>query len=262
MPTILDDIVAAKLAEVAAAKACVPEAELRDRIDSAPRRGFVRQLLRGDGVAVIAEVKKASPSAGVIRADFDPARIAATYERHGAACLSVLTDGPYFQGSLDDLQAARAAVSIPVLRKEFVLDSYQLVEARAAGADAVLLIAEILPGDELRRLHAEAGELGLDVLIELHDAEQLPRVLACGPRLVGVNNRDLRTFVTSLDRTLELLAGIPPGVAVVSESGIKTHADLQMLGDRGVRAVLVGESLMRADDIGAALDALLGRGAA
>ena len=205
---------------------------------------------------MIAEVKKASPSAGVIRADFDPVAIALTYEAHGAACLSVLTDEGFFQGHLDFLRAVRPAVGIPVLRKEFVLDRYQLVEAREAGADAVLLIAEILPGDRLRELHAGAVALGLEVLVELHDPPELSRVLDCGAKIVGVNNRDLRTFHTSLDRTLELLPRIPAGVTVVSESGIRGHDDLVMLQGRGVHAVLVGESLMRAPDIGRALDAL------
>jgi indole-3-glycerol phosphate synthase len=209
-------------------------------------------------VRIIAEVKKASPSAGVIRPDFDPVGIAEAYERHGASCISVLTDGPYFQGSLSHLSAVRRAVSRPLLRKDFVLDRYQLLEARLAGADAALLIAEILPGDRLDRLHSDAQELGLDVLIELHDAEQLPRVLDAGATLVGINNRDLRTFRTRLEHTLDLMPRIPDGVTVVSESGIRTSDDLARLGAAGVRAVLVGESLMRSADIGAALDALRG----
>ena len=260
MPTILDDIVATKRREVAAAKERTPPAALEARIDfDTPRRGFGAALRRPGEVAVIAEVKKASPSAGVLRADFDPVAVALTYEAHGAACLSVLTDEHYFQGHLDYLRAVRAAGGVPVLRKEFILERYQLVEAREAGADAVLLIAEILPGDRLKELHAEAVELGLEVLVELHDPPELSRVLDCGAKVVGVNNRDLRTFVTSLDRTLELLPRIPAGVTVVSESGIRTPADLLMLRSRGVHAVLVGEALMRAPDIGRALDALRGR---
>jgi indole-3-glycerol phosphate synthase len=259
MPTILDRIVEAKRREVVSARARIPEADLEQRISELPpTRGFGAALRAPGEVRVIAEVKKASPSAGVIRADFDPVRIARTYERHGAACISVLTDGPFFQGSLEHLAAVRGAVGCPLLRKDFILDRYQLLEARAAGADAALLIAEILPGDRLAALHREAVALGLDVLVELHDTDQLPRVLNCGATLVGINNRDLRTFETRLDHTLELLPQIPAGVTVVSESGIRTHADLQRLADAGVQAVLVGESLMRSPDVGAALDELRG----
>lgn len=259
MADILTRIVDTKWGEIAAAKQAVPEAELHRRIaDQSPPRGFANAL-RGPGkVRVIAEVKKASPSAGVIRADFDPVAIGRTYETHGAAAISVLTDEQYFQGKLDYLAAVRAAVRVPCLRKEFILDRYQLLEARAAGADAVLLIAEILPGDRLRELHADAVALGLDVLVELHDAEQLPRVLDCGAAVVGINNRDLRAFVTRLEHTLELRPRIPTGVTVVSESGIKTREDMAKLKAAGVHAVLVGESLMRSPDIGAALDALRG----
>ncbi len=259
MPTILDRIVEAKRREVEAARGRVPEAELECRLtELPPARGFAAVLRRPGEVRVIAEVKKASPSAGVIRADFDPVAIARTYERHGAACVSVLTDGPFFQGSLEHLTAVRAAVGCPLLRKDFVLDRYQLLEARLAGADAALLIAEILPCDRLAELHRQAVALGLDVLVELHDADQLDRVLGCGATLVGINNRDLRTFETRLEHTLDLMPRVPAGVTVVSESGICTHADLQRLAAAGVHAVLVGESLMRSPDVGAALDALRG----
>ena len=259
MATILDEIVAAKWRAIAAAKERVSAAALEARIDfAAACRPFGAGLRRDGEVAVIAEVKKASPSAGVIRADFDPVAVALAYERSGAACLSVLTDEPFFQGHLDYLRAVRPAVGIPVLRKEFILDRYQLVEAREAGADAVLLIAEILPGDELKRLHAEAVALGLEVLVELHDPPELTRVLDCGAKIVGINNRDLRTFVTRLERTLELRPRIPADIAVVSESGIRTPDDMAMLRAAGVQAVLVGESLMRSADIGAALDLLRG----
>jgi indole-3-glycerol phosphate synthase len=259
MPTILDRIVEAKRREVEAACGRVPEAELERRTAGLPpTRGFAAALRRPGEVRIIAEVKKASPSAGVIRADFDPVRIARTYERHGAACVSVLTDGPYFQGSLEHLAAVRAAVGCPLLRKDFILDRYQLLEARLAGADAALLIAEILPGDRLAELHREAVALGLDVLVELHDADQLDRVLGCGATLVGINNRDLRTFETRLEHTLDLMPRVPAGVTVVSESGIRTHADLRRLAAAGVHAVLVGESLMRSPDVGAALDTLRG----
>ncbi|HET6572065.1 MAG TPA: indole-3-glycerol phosphate synthase TrpC [Fimbriiglobus sp.] len=259
MSTILDRIVETKRREIEAARARVPEGELERRLaDVPPTRGFAAALRVPGEVRVIAEVKKASPSAGVIRADFNPAAIARTYERHGAACVSVLTDRPYFQGSLDHLSAVRAAVGCPLLRKDFVLERYQLLEARLAGADAVLLIAEILPGDRLSALHREAVALGLDVLVELHDADQLPRVLGCGASLVGINNRDLRTFETRLDHTLALVPHVPAGVTVVSESGIRTPADLRRLADASVHAVLVGETLMRSPDIGAALDELRG----
>ncbi len=257
MPTILDRIVETKWQEIAAAKAVLPERDLESRVrDLPPVRDFVASLNRPGEVRIIAEVKKASPSAGVIRADFDPVKIAEIYTVHGAACLSVLTDEQYFQGHLDYLAAIRRAVDVPLLRKEFILDRYQLLEARAAGADAVLLIAEILPGTRLGELHFDAHQLGLHVLVELHDAEELPRVLDSGAVLVGINNRDLRTFHTRLDHTLDLMPRISPTVTVVSESGIKTRADLDRLAAAGVRAVLVGESLMRSPDIGAALDEL------
>lgn len=257
MPTILDRIVQTKRREIAAARAAVPDAEMERRAAAAPPGRDFRGAIRKFGlITLIAEVKKASPSAGVIRADFDPVAIARTYEAHGAAAISVLTDVEYFQGSLAYLTAVKAAVNLPVLRKDFVLDRYQLLEARAAGADAVLLIAECLPGNELHALQKDATALGLHTLVELHDADQLPRVLDCGAPVIGINNRDLRTFVTRLEHTLELLPKIPADRTVVSESGIKVRADLERLGTAGARAVLVGESLMRAPDIGAALDAL------
>jgi indole-3-glycerol phosphate synthase len=259
MATILDRIVETKLREIAAARAAVPEAELESRAAAAPPpRDFRSAVRRVAQIAVIAEVKKASPSAGVIRADFDPVAIATAYAAHGAAAISVLTDVEYFRGHLRYLTDVRAAVGVPVLRKDFVLDRYQLLEARAAGADAVLLIAECLPGDRLHALQREAVALGLHTLVELHDADQLPRVIDCGAPVIGINNRDLRTFVTRLEHTLELLPKIPADRTVVSESGIRTHADLLTLGRAGAHAVLVGESLMRAGDVGAALDALRG----
>jgi indole-3-glycerol phosphate synthase len=256
--TILDTIVDRKWKEISAALAAAPALDLERRAAAKPpARDFTTALLK-PGLRVIAEVKKASPSAGVIRADFDPVAIARTYERHGADCVSVLTDEHFFQGHLSYLTAIRDATGLPALRKEFILDRYQLLEARAAGADAVLLIAEILPGDRLKFLFDEATALGLHVLVELHDADQLPRVIDCGATLIGINNRDLRTFRTTLDHTLELLPMVPTGRAVISESGIKTNADLRRLEAAGVKGVLVGESLMRAPDIGLALDALLG----
>jgi indole-3-glycerol phosphate synthase len=224
-----------------------------------PARDF-RAALEAGGVRVVAEVKKASPSAGVIRSDFDPVAIARTYEANGAACVSVLTDEPSFQGHLSYLQKIREAIRLPLLRKDFLLDRYQLLEARCAGADAVLLIAEILPGDDLPHLLTQATELGLQALVELYDSDNLPRVLASGARLIGVNNRDLRTFHTRLEHTLELAKEMPPDVCLVSESGIRGRADVERLAAAGVRAVLVGETLMRAADVGAKLHELTGVG--
>jgi indole-3-glycerol phosphate synthase len=262
MTTILDSVVASKRREIAAARQRLPENALAALLaDAAPVRDFRAALERPGRVGILAEVKKASPSAGVLRADFDPACIARTYEQHGAACISVLTDGPFFQGSLDDLRAARAAVSLPVLRKDFLLDTYQVMEARCAGADAVLLIAEILDDAALRQLLKETHRLGMQALVELYEPENLQRVLASGAKLIGVNNRDLHTFVTRLEHTLELAPRVPSDCCLVSESGIRTHADIQRLQAAGVRAVLVGETLMRAPDIGRQLDALQGLGA-
>ncbi len=259
MADILDKIVASKRREVAAAKERVTEAELERRLDGLPRAlDFRAALERGPGVGVIAEVKKASPSAGILRADFDPVAIARTYAANGACCLSVLTDEPFFQGRLSYLRDIRAAVNLPLLRKDFILERYQLLEARLAGADAVLLIAEILDGEALPRLLRQADELGLQALVELYERPNLRRVLDAGARLIGVNNRDLRTFVTRLEHTLEIATELPPGVCMVSESGIRTRADVERLAAGGVRAILVGESLMRADDVGMKLRELIG----
>ena len=256
--TILDTIVERKWREIAAAQSAVPATILEAQSAAMPPARDFSAALRRPGLPIIAEVKKASPSAGVIRADFDPVAIAQTYEAHGAACVSVLTDRHFFQGDLAYLTAIHAATRLPALRKEFILDRYQLLEARAAGADAVLLIAEILPGDRLKTLFDNAIALGMHVLVELHDADQLPRVIDCGAMLIGINNRNLRTFQTTLDHTLDLLPRVPAGRLVVSESGIKTNADMRRLEAAGVKAVLVGETLMRSVDIGAALDALRG----
>jgi indole-3-glycerol phosphate synthase len=258
--TILDTIVAAKRREIEASRERTPKAELERRLAAAPAvRDFRAALDRPGEVRVIAEVKKASPSAGVLRADFDPVAIARTYAAHGAAALSVLTDAPFFQGHLSYLTAVHAAVAPPVLRKDFLLDRYQLLEARVAGADAVLLIAEILDDRALPGLLREAQALGLEVLVELYDRANLPRVLDSGARLVGINNRDLRTFETRLEHTLELAQRVPLGVCLVSESGIRNREDVLRLGAAGVRAVLVGETLMCAPDVGAKLDELTGR---
>ncbi|HZU38370.1 MAG TPA: indole-3-glycerol phosphate synthase TrpC [Gemmataceae bacterium] len=259
MGTILDRIVAKKRQEVEVARAGMPPAELERRLAQAPSVRDFRAALEAPGIQVIAEVKKASPSAGVIRADFDPVVIAQTYAAHAAACISVLTDAPFFQGSLAYLTAVRHAVERPVLRKDFILDPYQLLEARAAGADAVLLIAEILDGSQLAQLWREANELGMQALVELYDSANLPRVLDSGARLIGVNNRDLRSFETRLEHTLEILPQLPRDCCLVSESGIRTRADVLRLEAAGVQAVLVGETLMRAHDIGGKLDELRGR---
>jgi indole-3-glycerol phosphate synthase len=256
--TILDRIVSGKRDEIAAARARVSEALLEQRARTARAvRDFRAALLRGPGVQVIAEVKRASPSAGLIRADFDPVAIARTYAEHGAACISVLTDEPWFQGRLSYLVEVSAAVAVPVLRKDFLVERYQLLEARAAGADCVLLIAEILPGDELRRLLEQTHELGMEALVELYDADNLPRVLEAGAKLVGVNNRDLRTMQVRLEHTIELAARVPADVCLVGESGIRGRADVERLRAAGVKAVLVGETLMRAEDIGAKLAELV-----
>jgi indole-3-glycerol phosphate synthase len=257
--TILDQIVATKRRELADAQARVPAAELERRAArAAPPRDFRAALEAAPGIAIIAEVKKASPSAGILRADFDAVALARTYERHGAACVSVLTDETYFQGSLAHLEAIRAAVDLPLLRKDFLLDPYQLLEARAAGADAVLLIAEVLDDATLGRLVREARNLGMQALVELYGRANLPRVLASGARLIGVINRNLHTFVTSLDHTFGLIPELPPDVCLVSESGIRGRADLDRLRAAGVRAALIGETLMAASDVGAKLAELRG----
>jgi indole-3-glycerol phosphate synthase len=259
MSTILDRIVTSKRKELAEAQAAVPHRELERRLPQAPPvRDFRAALERPAGIQFIAEVKKASPSAGVIRDDFDPVAIARTYERHGAACISVLTDAPFFQGSLGYLSAVRQAVALPLLRKDFLLDPYQVTEARVAGADAVLLIAEILNDATLASLLNAALALGMQALVELYEPENLPRVLDSGARLIGINNRDLRTFTTSLEHTLRLAPRLPPDVCLVSESGIRNRADVLRLEQAGVRAVLVGETLMRAADVGGKLDELRG----
>jgi indole-3-glycerol phosphate synthase len=258
---ILDKIVGTKRDEIARAKAALPEAELLRRLNFAPPvRDFFAPLAATGPIKLIAEVKKASPSQGVIRADFDPVAIAKTYEAHGASCLSVLTDEQYFQGSLEFLRQVRQAVGIPVLRKDFILDSYQLLEARLAGADAVLLIAECLDDCHLRKLHNEAIELGMTPLVEFYEHENLPRVLAAGAALIGVNNRDLRTFAVDLEHTIRLRSQVPLDCVLVGESGIISRADVLRLQEAGVEAMLVGESLMREPDIGRAVDRLLGRG--
>jgi indole-3-glycerol phosphate synthase len=259
---ILKQIIEHKQAEVALLKSQRPEGRLLAQLrDAPPPRDFVAALANASGMAVIAEIKKASPSAGLLRRDFDPAAIAREYARHGASCLSVLTDECFFQGSLADLQKVRQAVDLPLLRKDFLIDRYQVFEARAAGADCILLIAECLDDGRLRELYFLADELGMTALVELHDPANLDRVLRLQPLLLGVNNRDLRTFATDLGHTLSMAARIPPGCLLVSESGIQNAADVALLAEAGVRAVLVGETLMRAQTVGAKLQELRGAGA-
>jgi indole-3-glycerol phosphate synthase len=261
MPTILDKIVATKRSEIERAKARVPEEELKARIaDSPPVRNFFAALAAGPPIKLIAEVKKASPSAGVIRKDFNPVEIAKIYESHGASCVSVLTDESYFQGSLNYLQAIRAAISLPILRKDFVLETYQVLEARAAGADAVLLIAECLDDCNLRKLFNAICEAGMTPLVELYEPENLQRVFDAGATLIGINNRNLHTFEVDLEHTIRMRKRVPDECVLVGESGIRSHADVERLQGEGVDAILVGESLMREPDIGAAVDRLLGHG--
>jgi indole-3-glycerol phosphate synthase len=257
--TILDKIIATKRDEVERAKKIRPEGELHPLLAVAPPvRDFFGPLAAAGPIKLIAEVKKASPSAGVIRADFDPVAIAKIYEAHGAACVSVLTDESYFQGRLEYLKQIRAAVGLPVLCKDFILDTYQLVEARLAGADAVLLIAECLDDCNLRKLFNAACELGMIPLVELYEPDNLSRVFDAGATLIGVNNRNLHTFEVDLEHTIRMRDRVPDECVLVGESGIKTYADVRRLEAAGVDAILVGESLMREADIGAAIDRLLG----
>lgn len=259
---ILHRILQRKAEEIAARSATLPLAELAARVaDLAPTRGFADALearIEAGRPAVIAEVKKASPSKGVIRADFDPAAIAASYARGGATCLSVLTDADFFQGSEAALQAARAACALPVLRKDFTIDAWQVYEARVIGADAILLIVAALGDASLLELTLLAAELDLDVLVEVHDEAELERALALPARLVGINNRNLRSFETSLDTSLRLQARVPAPRIVVAESGIHTPADVATLRAAGIGAFLVGEAFMRAPDPGAELARLFG----
>lgn len=261
MTTILDRILETKRADVAARKACMSLAELDAEIRAqTPPRGFKAALdaRAATGPALIAEVKRASPSKGLIREEFDPPAHAAAYQAGGAACLSVLTDEPWFQGSDDDLRAARAAVSLPVLRKDFMVDPWQAHEARAIGADAILLIMAALDDAVLAEIEAAAIECGLDVLVEVHDQREMERAIKLKSRLIGVNNRDLRDFTVDFQRTFDLVAKAPPGCTFVAESGLATRADLDRMAEHGVRCFLVGEALMRADDITMATRALLG----
>jgi indole-3-glycerol phosphate synthase len=259
----LNKILAYKAEEVAAAKKSMPQVgmEALARQASAPR-GFARALettAARDGVALIAEIKKASPSKGLIRSDFDPPAHAAAYQRGGAACLSVLTDGPSFQGDTVDLAAARAACALPVIRKDFMIDVWQVAEARAMGADAILIIMAAVDDWTAADLASEAGRFGMDILVEVHNEAELDRALRLPATLIGVNNRDLASFETTLAVTERLAPRIPKDRLPVSESGIFTPADVARVKAAGARAILVGESLMRQPDPGAAAKALLGR---
>jgi indole-3-glycerol phosphate synthase len=260
MADVLQRILAAKADEVAHARKARPQPALeRAARSAAPPRDFVgalRARLDAGRPAVIAEIKKASPSRGVLRENFDPAAIAASYERHGASCLSVLTDAEFFQGSLEHMQRARGACALPVLRKDFTIDPYQVYEARAAGADCILVIVGALDPGRMKELEDAARALGMAVLVEAHDGDELERALALETPLIGINNRNLHTFETRLETTLDLLERIPKGRIVITESGILARADVERVRARGVRCFLVGEAFMRADDPGAALAGL------
>jgi len=264
MSDILQKIIAVKAEEIAAARAACPLAAMRARAEAAatgelaPRdfEGALRARIAAGRAAVIAEIKKASPSKGILREDFEPAAIARQYEAGGAACLSVLTDRRFFQGAPEYLMAARAATSLPALRKDFIVDPYQVYEARAMGADCILLIVAALAAGPMRELEALARSLGMAVLVEVHDAAELDAALTLATPLVGINNRNLRTFEVSLETTLALLPRIPADRLVVTESGILARADVAKMRARSVDAFLVGEAFMRADDPGAALRGL------
>lgn len=257
--TVLDEILAHKVEEIAAAKARVPLNEIRARAETQPRAPLdVPAALRGQTVALIAEVKHASPSKGVLAADFDPLRLAETYAENGAAMISVLTDERFFRGHLAHLERIRAAVDLPLLRKDFVLDRYQVFEARAAGADAVLLIVAALADAQLDDLYAAIVELGMTALVEVHTEPELKRALALSPAVIGVNNRDLKTFDVDLNTTARLAAQVPEDVVLVAESGIHAAEDVSRVAELGADAVLVGEALVKAQDTASAVRALSG----
>ncbi len=258
---ILDQILATKQTEIAADSSKLSLIELQQMVaDCGPTRGFAAKLRQtsADGTAIIAEVKKGSPSKGIIRADFDPVAIAKSYEAGGASCLSVLTDVSYFHGSLDYLQQIRSVVGLPLLRKDFIVDPYQVFQARVAGADAILLIASALDDQQLLELAQLARELQLDTLLEVHDAAELERALPLPVDLIGINNRNLQTFVTDLAVSEQLAPQIPAAQLAVAESGIHSRVDIERLQQAGAGAFLIGESLMREDDIEGKLRELLG----
>jgi len=257
--SILKKIFDHKLIEIEAAKSQCSLERIREHASAArPVRDFLAALQTPGEISLIAEVKKASPSKGIIREDFDPVAIAQAYESAGASCISVLTDENFFQGHRDFLVRVGDAVGIPTLRKDFIIDPWQVYDARAAGADAVLLIAECLEGEQLSDLHALIGELGMTALVELYDRDNIDKVLACQPKLVGVNNRDLNTFEVDLGHSIEIRKNLPADITFVSESGISSNDQVLRLLQSNVDAILVGESLMRADDIAAATKQLLG----
>jgi len=259
-PDILKKIIDRKIEEIQQRKSQTSEEWLKEKLtDASPVRGFVESMknsIANHQAAVIAEIKKASPSKGVMRENFQPAEIAKSYEQGGASCLSVLTDIDFFQGSDEYLQQARAACNLPVIRKDFIIDPYQVYEARAIGADCILLIVAVLSDEQMQALYDLATELGMDVLIETHDEAELKRALPLNADLVGINNRNLRNFETSLDTTLDLLGRIPDDRIVVTESGIHTAEHVQLMRDHKVNAFLVGEAFMRADDPGVELKKL------
>ena len=258
--SILSQILADKRNEVDCARRRVPLEGLRERAQSGPPiRSFSQALRSAERPGLIAEVKKASPSKGIICEDFDPIAIAKIYSENGADCLSVLTDEPYFQGHLSYLAAIRQTVDKPLLRKDFILDEYQIVEARAAGADAILLIAAALQDDALGQLLQATHAWNMEAIVEVHDEDDIAEAERFGARLIGVNNRDLHTFRTTVQTTIDLLPSIPPECLVISESGINTRVDVEKLRDAGVHAILVGESLRREPDIAANMHELLGR---